>query len=266
MEMFFNQPIKFPFSVDSKVKHPLIVSSHERSGTHFLMNSVAANFRYVAKPMVNFDLFPLGSFLNFYKQDQVAKFLGDIGTIKSGEGINRLASIVKSHHESVFFTQAFTNTSLRFIYIYRNPEDTLISLWRFLHRWGWHEGRVAETPLEFASSAPEGQMMRYQSVSYASYFDRWANHVLSWKQAAGENNNVMLVQYENLKHNLPEVMEMVSGFLEMEPVHGDFREPHREEYIKGSEITLSEDDRNRFIAFINERIEDYPELKNILSL
>ena len=266
MEMLFEQPVKFPFIVNQEVRYPLVVCSHERSGTHFLMNSIAANTSYVAKPWLNFDLYPLGSFINFYSQGGVSKFLHDIGSIKSGDGMNTLASIIKSHHESDFFTQSFANRNLRFIYIYRNPADTLISLWRFMHRWNWHEGMVAETPLEFASCAPEGQMMRYQYGSYASYFDRWASHVSGWKRACEENDNIMLVQYESLKNHYSEEMKKISGFLQMEPAQGDFRQPDREEYIKGNEITLSEDDKGRVIAFINEHLEGYPEIKNMLSL
>ncbi len=32
-----------------------MVVSHERSGTHFLMNTLALNFGYIAKPWINFD-------------------------------------------------------------------------------------------------------------------------------------------------------------------------------------------------------------------
>lgn len=266
MEISFEKPINIPVIINNDVKYPIVICSHERSGTHFLMNSVAENFPYVAEPWLDFDLIPLGSFINFFSQKHVSQFFDNMCSIKNGNEINRLASIIKSHHESDFFAQAFANKNLRFIYMYRNPADTLISFWKFLHRWNWHEGRVAETPLEFASCAPEGQMMRYQYRTYVTCFDRWANHVLGWKKASDRNSSIMLVQYEKLKHNFSGVMKNVSEFLEIEPEHDDFREPDSGGYYKGSEITLNDNDRSRLISFVNEHIDEYPEIKNIYSL
>ena len=54
--------------LEENVSKLLIVCSHERSGTHFLMNSISNNSNYTVKPFLNFDTMPLGDIVNFYKK------------------------------------------------------------------------------------------------------------------------------------------------------------------------------------------------------
>ena len=44
--------------VDEDINKSIFVCSHERSGAHFLMNSIAANSNYDVNPYLNFDLIP----------------------------------------------------------------------------------------------------------------------------------------------------------------------------------------------------------------
>ena len=64
--------------VNENVKKSIIVSSHERSGTHFLMNSVAINSNYTVNPYLNFDLMPLGDTVNFFSPQNVGNFINKI--------------------------------------------------------------------------------------------------------------------------------------------------------------------------------------------
>ena len=45
---------------ESKIAWQVMVSSHERSGTHFLINSIAANSDYEKAPLINFDVYHTG--------------------------------------------------------------------------------------------------------------------------------------------------------------------------------------------------------------
>ena len=58
----------FVLSCSEKVKIPLMVCSHERSGTHFMMNSISECTEYTVNPFLNFDYMPLDSFVNFFQR------------------------------------------------------------------------------------------------------------------------------------------------------------------------------------------------------
>ena len=88
----------FVLSCSEKVKIPLMVSSHERSGTHFMMNSISGCTEYTANPFLNFDYMPLGSLVNFFSKESMNKFLFSLKKISHNESNNLCVnSIIKSH-------------------------------------------------------------------------------------------------------------------------------------------------------------------------
>ena len=112
-------PKRSPFAVFRERRPPVLVVSHERSGTHFLMNSIARGYGYTSTPWVDMD--------------------GDS-----------------------FFDGILNRVLKRYVvfYIHRDPVEVMLSFWRFMHRWHWHEGPKRPHPLAFASAEPEGQLMR----------------------------------------------------------------------------------------------------------
>ena len=68
----------FELSGSKKVNLPLMVCSHERSGTHFAMNSISKCTEYTANPFLNFDYHPLGSVVNFFSEQSIRNFLNSI--------------------------------------------------------------------------------------------------------------------------------------------------------------------------------------------
>ena len=75
----------FVLSCSEKVKIPLMVCSHERSGTHFMMNSISECTEYTVNPFLNFDYMPLGSFVNFFSKESMNKFLFSLQDISQNE-------------------------------------------------------------------------------------------------------------------------------------------------------------------------------------
>ena len=75
----------FALSSSEKVKIPLMVCSHERSGTHFMMNSISECTEYTVNPFLNFDYMPLGSFVNFFSKESMNKFLFSLQDISKNE-------------------------------------------------------------------------------------------------------------------------------------------------------------------------------------
>ena len=170
----------------------VLVVSHERSGTHFLMNAIARGYGYTSWPWIDFDspTFPI----NYYQPQSVANALSSLAD-------RRVANIVKSHHAAGFFDGILDRLLRRYVifYIHRDPVDVMLSFWRFIHEWPWREGPKRDDPLAFARSEPEGQMMRYQINQRRNLLDRWARHVEGWRAAAEGRPRLRVVAYASLK-------------------------------------------------------------------
>ena len=258
-----NKP-SFPLSYSDQVGRPLVVASHERSGTHFLMNSLAANSPYCVENMLNFDLFPLGDMVNFFNQKQVANFFHSVDNAAPGVGELSLSSLIKSHHSAWFFEDSFKKNDVFFLYIYRDPVETLTSYWRFIHRWPWLEAPKTASCVEFCRTAPAGQSVRYQHEAAASYFARWANHVTGWLAAAEAHDNIKCVRHDSLKKNYPSEMASLLEFVGLPPT-GALQRPARDAYIKGADIELTEEDLAETKAYCGDALNDFPALKALFN-
>ena len=104
----------FVLSCSEKVKIPLMVCSHERSGTHFMMNSISECTEYTVNPFLNFDYMPLGSFVNFFSKESINKFLFSLQDINQNEYNSYCVnSIIKSHFPlSLFDPVSYTHLTL----------------------------------------------------------------------------------------------------------------------------------------------------------
>ncbi len=195
---------------DEDASLPVMVCSHERSGTHFLMNSIASNSLYRNDPFLNYDLEPLGSFFNFHYPKDVSLFFTHLAT-------HKCASIVKNHFDAGFFLDVDGKYILRdlckTIYIARNPIDAMLSYRRFINHLPWHEGPKGLGALDFLNAPPEGRMIRYQTHVAGTILDRWASHVLGWLKVAETEPNVLLVNYDQLDRDHDAVTRKVLRFL-----------------------------------------------------
>ncbi len=191
-------------------RRPIMVVSHERSGTHFMMNTLAACFDYVSKPWLDIDRHRFN--INYYHAQSLQTVVQKVAAMKT-------ANLMKSHHEYAFFAPivASFHGALDIVYIYRNPADAMASFWRFLPTWHWTEGPKAETALAFANAAPMGQLMRFQFRQYGSMLDRWANHVLSWTRAAQTARHIHLVKYEDLAERYEDTVSRLGTALGIAP-------------------------------------------------
>jgi hypothetical protein len=189
---------------------PIMVVSHERSGTHFTMNSIAGCFDYVSNPWLDLDRHPFN--INYYHAPSLKALLLKVAEV-------RPVNLLKSHHEFEFFKRFMpaTEGKLHIVYVYRNPADTMASFWRFLHTWDWVEGPLEDTALGFATAAPMGQSMRYQFRQYPSMLERWANNVEHWVDAARRANNIHIVRYEDLAEHFEDTIRRLGRRMGMEP-------------------------------------------------
>lgn len=184
------------FTTDTDISLPVMVSSHERSGTHFLINTIALNSSYSNDPYLDYDIYPLGSFHNFNDRKAVQPFFARLKD-------RRCASVIKNHFAAQFFLdddrQFLLNGLCKTIYIVRNPVDLMLSYRRLIDFFPWDEGPKRRDIIEFLGCAPEGRMLRYQNGQIATIIERWKAHIAAWLDVAAKNpTNVMVVNYQDL--------------------------------------------------------------------
>jgi hypothetical protein len=189
---------------------PIMVVSHERSGTHFMMNTLAACFDYVSKPWIDLDRHQFN--INYFNYRTFGNVVQKLAALNA-------ANTIKSHHQFDFFEEIIAPLGevITYVYIHRDPADVMASFWRFLHSWAWVEGPKVETPLALAQAAPMGSLMRYQFRQYETMLDRWAAHVAGWAEAADRHPNIHLVKYEDLAQRFDETVGQLGAALNMEP-------------------------------------------------
>jgi hypothetical protein len=202
------------FATDTEIALPVVVCSHERSGTHFLINSIAKNSQFRNDPYLDYDIDPLGSLHNFYDQKLTRSFF-----VRLAE--NKCSSIIKSHHAAQFFlddTNKFLlNGICKALYIVRNPIDVMLSYHRLVKYFYWHEGPKPERVIDFLKAAPEGRMLRYQNGQVDTILERWKLHLLAWCDLAAANPaDVLLVRYQDLDRDHMAETKKILSFLDCE--------------------------------------------------
>jgi hypothetical protein len=136
----------FDYTYFDDERPSVLVVSHERSGTHFLMNALASCYGYVAQPWVNLDVPETN--INYFRPQAISEHLLPIAD-------RPLANLVKSHHAADFFSSELTRLTERYVIlsICRNPVSVMASYWRFLQRLAWFEGPKVADPLTLARSS-----------------------------------------------------------------------------------------------------------------
>jgi hypothetical protein len=236
---------------------PVMVASHERSGTHFTMNTLAACLGYASRPWVNIDQSTFN--INYFHRGMMTSLLQTFADL-------RTASLAKSHHEFAFFSEVVGELrNLQIIYVYRHPADVMVSFWRFLHSWPWTEGPKTDGLLEFVNTPPMGRLMRYQHRQHADMLDRWADHVEGWVDAAAQLEHVHLVRYEDLAHDFDGAVAKLAEALKIEPLRVVRPSPHDNVVTPGPAPftgTEASDDREMVTLLAFQR---YPDLMRRLG-
>ena len=233
-------------------RRPVLVVSHERSGTHFLINALAACFDYVSKPWVSIDQHRFN--INFYSADNLHRLI-------SGLAEARLANTLKSHHEFAFFSKfiASLEHAIDIVYIFRNPADVMASYWRYLHTWPWAEGPEVDSVYQFANTSPMGALMRLQFRQYDTMLDRWANHVQHWLDAH-HLANLHIVRYETLNQHYGDTIRGLAQALRIS-LRQIVRPSRHESVVPGGKLSFTPspnaDDREAVTALA---LSKYPEL------
>lgn len=195
----------------------VLVVSHERSGTSFLINAIAANFPIYLPEMDSegkpqrVDLDRPG--WNFADPEEMMKFLSD-----SQFHDLPLANIFKSHHPFGYFWPCpiwdYLLQQFHVFYIYRDGRDVLTSYWRHCRKQGFLWGPQTFAVGEFLRAKPSGGACRYHGPRPpANMVQRWNDHIVSWMKERKEG--VTYICYEEMVDSFDSVVQKIALELEI---------------------------------------------------
>ena len=202
----------------------VMVASYCRSGNHFLMNSLANCYGYVAAPWIDLDpMHHKPIYANGYERRDVVTIYyspSNLADYLLQLARRPLATIIKAHLHPDFYAGAFERIISRYVIfvVHRHPADTLRSYWHFLGGMGWNEGPKPDNVIDFAKSPPMGAILRYQLRQYPTMMHHWADVAESWLAAATAWPRIVLVSYDRLRSNFQEVMKSLAPALGVEPL------------------------------------------------
>lgn len=193
---------------------PIIVVTHERSGTHLTINTV--NYENKGKFTTIGYLPKISKEKPFTTNDYINKVYKDIHVYAYIENI-----VCKSHHQSEFFKdyEDFLFSNYKVIHIYRDVKDVLVSYYKFLF------GDIKNKPLFedwiFMKPQEVGEKYLVSSGNHMSgpdphiliepenYIDRWKRHKDGWLKY----NEPLHLTYEEFLTDFKLTKEKLENFL-----------------------------------------------------
>jgi hypothetical protein len=197
----------------------IIVFSHERSGTHFLMNTIADNFGYVSDPWLDIDD---DTVTNPYAAENIQSFLENYKDLP-------MLNLIKTHYPAEFFggIEDWLLDNFVCFYIRREPEACLKSLRRHVEDLPWKSGPLTPTDEVFRWSKPCGGMLKYQLNQYDHIWQRHAAHVLSYTTIAPWQNGMIHLTYEDLDQRFDDTVAEIGRRMQLLPLHRPAKRPDR---------------------------------------
>jgi hypothetical protein len=190
------------------MRKKVIVVSHERSGTHFLINTIAQCFEYKNTAISldhtkGVDWRDPRAFRNWIAQYQ-GRFV---------------PNVFKSHHAYPFFAPLLDELRTEFavFYIQRDGRDVMTSFWTFLNRLPFHGwGPRRSTVGDFMRAPPTGRITQYQFNPYPiTMLERWVDQVEGWNR---NGLPVHRINYESLHADHDRVVDMIAEAIDQRPV------------------------------------------------
>jgi hypothetical protein len=203
----------------------VLVVSHERSGTHFLMNTIGQNFPpYDSINRIDVHckdyIYPEESYKERYKKE-IENFFAPYFT-------NTTNRIFKSHHQFNYYDGYFDKLLETFVvfYITRDPRDVLASCFRYFNEAPVTAFPKCETIEEFLFETPPYLYPYDGAYSYDISHDmieRVGKHIKFWTPMFDKIN---VISYKTLKENFQDEVEKISNALGMPAQKGTFNVPN----------------------------------------
>ena len=180
----------------------ILVISHERSGTHFLMDSISLNTDYNSSPWQDVyckdSINPNDNYKQQYKQ-QIELFFAKHYSIET-------KMIYKSHHQFYYFDNIMDKILENFhvIYVYREPKDVLCSCFKYFNLVETNAFPKNDNIHEFLYCCPYnyGYDGAYSYITSSNMVERIYNHYNSYIK----RKNIYFISYHSLKTDFQQTM------------------------------------------------------------
>ena len=204
----------------------IIVASHERSGTHFMMNTLSDNFGYISDPWVDIDGDRL---VNPYAPENIRSYL-------SGAEGRPVLNLFKTHYPAEFFDGIadWLLGEFTIIYMMRKTEPTLRSLRKHIKDLPWNAGPVlddSEPDEKFFHTSPCGGLLRYQMRQYRFLWERHHEHLKGWGMKEPWASQVIHVDYDDLDKDFDATVVRLGRMIGMFPIHEKPKRPGRDDRV-----------------------------------
>ena len=192
------------------MRKKILIVSHERSGTHFLINTIAQSFGYLPN-QIDLDRSQNVNFRNLkMARNWLNQFQGRF-----------VANIFKAHHAYPILSPLLPHLSEEFhvFYVRRDGRDVMTSFWTYLNRLapGW--GPQTRTVGEFMRTTAKGGITQYQADQIEmTMLQRWVEHVDGWTRFRPP---VHYVAYEKLHGQYTDTVDRIAGILGQPAVSKD---------------------------------------------
>lgn len=174
-------------------RKPIYVISHERSGTHLVLNLCYRNL-YIRQKFCDLT--------HFYDTD-IRRSIRESYWKEHGVHCRSLqgdGGLIKSHCEAEIWADQLP--SFPVVFVLRDPRDTLVSFYHYLNRDEFHRNNPGLSDLRCSSFSeflrrplhPFLQCGFSLRDDAANIVDRWARHTQGWLDAQG----VLVLRYEKL--------------------------------------------------------------------
>ena len=206
-EIFRNDPtvitpsktvgVPVPEPMKNRGRKNILVVSHERAGTHFLINSIAFNFPQYD----NQELSVLGAptelkkiFSLYYSKEE--------------------RHIFKSHHQFYYFLPFLSELLKHYhiFYIRRDGRDVLTSCFHYFNKSGSESFPVTDSMDDFLSIKPYEYPFdkEYSLLKTSNMIERWCVHVKGWELV---QDRITILDYEKMVEDFDETIETISKVL-----------------------------------------------------
>ncbi|RMD84873.1 MAG: hypothetical protein D6808_06225 [Candidatus Dadabacteria bacterium] len=179
----------------------ILVVSHERSGTHFLINSIAKNFSVYSNLELSFGGDPR-----------------DLSSLILSICNRRDRRIFKSHHQAYFFEEVMDKLLENFhvFYIVRDGRDVVRSCYDYFNAVGLDIFPQTSSLKELVWIDPTKYAFDggYSKKKGSNMFERWALHAESWLPY---RDVITIIRYEELKRKFNLQIKRIGSAIGMEP-------------------------------------------------
>ncbi|MBN2162269.1 MAG: sulfotransferase domain-containing protein [Pontiellaceae bacterium] len=195
------------------------IVSHERSGTHFLINSIQLNAcvrrgRGIGMG-AGWGRHNIGEWFGPYNQPE-HRFDHIDAVNEKWSRLSSRAAIIKTHCDRALFNEKYIPAPI--VYICRDPRDTLLSWYNYLNQdrlyriHPYLEDHRCASFSEFIRRPASDFLKRNYSLSPAfdNVVERWAAHVSGWMKDG--DPNVLTVRFRDLKADPLGVLNKVASF------------------------------------------------------